>query len=149
LSAQVGRDLGDAATTITSTHRDPDTGVLALPDTVRAARTLTDRLAAALDNLPGQRPLVVGGDCSILLGIVPALRARGLMGLWFLDGHPDFLDGAASGTGETADMELAVLTGSGAAPLVELAGDQHPSRLLPRRRCPTPAPSRSCARSCG
>src|SRR3712207_7016994 len=47
------------------------------------------------------------------LGIVPALRARGLVSLWFLDGHPDFLDGAASETGETADMELAVLTGSG------------------------------------
>src|SRR5918999_5826284 len=79
LSAQVGRDLGNVATTITSTHRDADTGVLALLDTVRAARTLTDRLAAALVNLPGQRPLVVGGDCSILLGIVPALRARGLV----------------------------------------------------------------------
>jgi arginase len=134
LSAQVGRDLGDAATTITSTHRDADTGVLALPDTVRAARTLTDRLAAALVNLPGQRPLVVGGDCSILLGIVPALRARGLVSLWFLDGHPDFLDGAASETGETADMELAVLTGSGAAPLVELAGPAPMTPMVPVER---------------
>jgi arginase len=134
LSAQVGRDLGDAATTITSTHRDADTGVLALPDTVRAARTLTDRLAAALVDLPGQRPLVVGGDCSILLGIVPALRARGLVGLWFLDGHPDFLDGAVSETGETADMELAVLTGYGAAPLVELAGPAPMTPLVPVER---------------
>ena len=44
------------------------------------------------------------------------------MGLCFLDGHPDFLDGTASEAGETAEMELAVLSGSGAAPLVGLAG---------------------------
>lgn len=134
LSAQVDKDLGDAATKITSTHRDADTGVLALPDTVRAARTLTDRLAAALVGLPGQRPLVVGGDCSILLGIVPALRARGLVSLWFFDGHPDFLDGAASETGEAADMELAVLTGSGAAPLVQLAGPAPMTPMVPVER---------------
>lgn len=80
-------------------------------------------LTAALNDPPGKRPLVVGGDCSLLLGIFPALRRYvGWAGLWFLDGHPDYLDGATSDTGETADMDLAVLTGDGAAPLVGLAG---------------------------
>ncbi|MEJ7757351.1 MAG: hypothetical protein WKF83_14550 [Nocardioidaceae bacterium] len=66
---------------------------------------------------------MVGGDCSILLGIVPALRRHvGTVGLWFIDGHPDFLDGHASETGETADMDLALLTGAGAESLVTLAG---------------------------
>jgi arginase len=74
-----------------------------------------------MQELPNRRPLVVGGDCSILLGIVPALRRRAPLGLWFVDGHPDFLDGAASETGETADMELAILTGSGATALIELS----------------------------
>ncbi|MGH3778478.1 MAG: arginase family protein [Pseudonocardiaceae bacterium] len=123
LSALVGRDLGDAATRIGSAKRDETSGVLAVRETVRAAHVLADALAAALRELPGRRPLVVGGDCSILLGIFPALRRQvGPVGLWFLDGHPDYLDAASSNTGETADMELAVLTGDGATTLVELAG---------------------------
>jgi arginase len=123
LSALVGRDRGDAATVIDRARRDERTGVLALSETVRAARALAGALAEAMGELPGRRPLVVGGDCSILLGILPALRGRvGPVGLWFLDGHPDYLDGPGSETGETADMDLAVLTGDGAAPLVTLAG---------------------------
>ncbi len=97
--------------------------MLALPATIAAARALTASLAAALRDRPGSRPLVVGGDCSLLLGVVPALlTVLGPAGLWFADGHPDYLDGATSDTGETADMELAVLTGEGAPPLVSLAG---------------------------
>lgn len=122
LTRRVDRDLGDAPTAITGTGRDARTGVRALPGTVRAAGALAARLTAALEAHPERRPLVLGGDCSILLGVLPALRARGPVSLWFLDGHPDFLDGAASDTGETADMELALLTGSGAAPLVQLGG---------------------------
>lgn len=123
LSALVGRDLGDAATAIGSAERDEQTGVLALRETVRAAHALAGAMAEGLQDLPGRRALVVGGDCSILLGIFPALRKQvGSVGLWFLDGHPDYLDGSASDTGETADMDLAVLTGHGAAPLVTLAG---------------------------
>lgn len=119
LTSLVEADLGDADTVISGGVRDPETGVLALPQTVGAARALTTSLAAASRDRPGSRPLVVGGDCSLLLGVVPAVRPDGL---WFLDGHPDYLDGAASGTGETADMDLAILTGSGAAALVSLAG---------------------------
>jgi arginase len=123
MAALVGRDLGDAATVVAGGTRDEHTGVLALPETVRAARALADWLSAAMQEAPRERPLVLGGDCSILLGILPALRARvGPVGLWFLDGHADYLDGRTSETGETADMELAVLTGDGAAPLVTLGG---------------------------
>ena len=32
--------------------------------------------------------------------------------MWFVDGHADYLDGATSETGEAADMELAMLTGT-------------------------------------
>jgi arginase family enzyme len=87
LSALVDRDLGDARTAIEGRRRDERTGVLALPDTVRASEALADALTKALQRLPGRRPLVVGGDCSVLLGIVPALRRQvGPVGLWFLDG---------------------------------------------------------------
>jgi len=123
LADLVDCDLGDAATTVGSTVRDARTGVLALPETLQAAQALTAALVQAMGDLPERRPLVIGGDCSILLGIIPALRRRtGPVGLWFLDGHPDYLDGLTSGTGETADMELAVITGVGASPLVRLAG---------------------------
>lgn len=124
LARLVRRDLGDVPTVIASTTRDPHTGVLALRDTVRAARVLTAALTSAMRDVPDRRPLVVGGDCSILLGIFPALRSLiGRVGMWFADGHPDYLDGSSSDTGETADMELAILTGVGAPSLVTLAGD--------------------------
>jgi arginase len=35
-------------------------------------------------------PIVLGGDCSILLGATLALRRRGRYGAAFLDGHSDF-----------------------------------------------------------
>ncbi|SEF13306.1 arginase family protein [Jiangella alba] len=119
LTSLVEADLGDADTVVSGGVRDPETGVLALPATVAAAHALTASLTAALRDRPGSRPLVVGGDCSLLLGVVPAVRPAGL---WFLDGHPDYLDGATSDTGETADMDLAILTGAGAPSLVSLGG---------------------------
>lgn len=123
LSALVHRDLGDAATVIDSAVRDPGTGVLALAASIRSAHALAASLGDAFEALPDSRPLVIGGDCSVLLGIFLALRRHvGRAGLLFVDGHPDYLDGRTSPTGETADMELALLTGDGAAPLVELGG---------------------------
>lgn len=44
------------------------------------------------------------------------------MGLWFVDGHADYLDATSSPTGEAADMELAILTGNGPPGLVDPAG---------------------------
>lgn len=130
LSNLVGVDLGDASTAIDSAERDQASGVRALPATVQAAHSLADFLSEAMAKHTGSRPLVVGGDCSILLGILPALRKQfGQVGLWFLDGHPDYLDGHSSETGETADMDLAILTGEGVADLVHLAGS--PPMVIP------------------
>ena len=36
-------------------------------------------------------PIVLGGDCSILIGNLLALRRLGRYGLFFIDGHADFL----------------------------------------------------------
>ena len=76
-----------------------DAGVVGPPayapsvDVNRAAiagytRTLATRIGALLD--AGERPLVLGGDCSILLGAMLALRRRGRFGLAHVDGHLDF-----------------------------------------------------------
>ena len=63
-----------------------------------------------LDN--NQFPIVLGGDCSILIGIVLSLRRCGRYGLFFIDGHADFYQPQAS-TGEVADMDLAIISGRG------------------------------------
>jgi arginase len=71
----------------------------------------------------GSFPVVLGGDCSILLGNLLALRRSGRRhGLLFLDGHADFYQPAASPTGEAADMDLALGTGRGPAILTDIEG---------------------------
>jgi len=49
---------------------------------------LADRIATVLDR--GDAPLVLGGDCSILIGAGVSLARRGRYGLVHLDGHTDF-----------------------------------------------------------
>ena len=58
-------------------------------------------------------PIVIGGDCSILIGNVLALRRLGRYGLFFIDGHSDFYLPQESPTGEVADMDLAIVAGNG------------------------------------
>ncbi len=57
--------------------------------------------------------LVIGGDCSILLGAAIALRQRGRYGLLFIDGHTDFYLPEQSSSGGAAGMDLALATGWG------------------------------------
>ena len=52
------------------------------------ARRLAVRLMSILDS--GDIPLVIGGDCSVLIGIGLALSQRGGTGLVHVDGHTDF-----------------------------------------------------------
>ncbi|WAP53381.1 arginase family protein [Arthrobacter sp. ATA002] len=73
------------------------------------ARRLADRLDQILE--AGDAPLVVGGDCSVLVGIGLALAARACTGLVHVDGHTDFRhpgnsDECASVAGE--DLAAAV-----------------------------------------
>jgi arginase len=58
-------------------------------------------------------PLVLGGDCSILIGIMAALKRKDRYGLIFMDAHADFYLPEQSTTGELADMDLAIVTGRG------------------------------------
>jgi arginase len=81
---------------------------------------LADAVGAAVDK--GEFPVVLGGDCSILLGCTLALRRRGRYGLLFLDGHADFYQPEASLTGEAADMDLGLVSGRGPDIVVDLEG---------------------------
>ncbi|MDQ3677097.1 MAG: arginase family protein [Actinomycetota bacterium] len=108
------RDAGEAQTRIRNTRRDPDTGVVGAAEIRRASMSLAARVRGVMD--AGERPLVLGGDCTLLLGVFQALPRD--TGLWFVDGHADFFDGETSPTGEAADMELAILTGHAAPRLL-------------------------------
>jgi len=114
-------DAGDVAPPLRDPVRDPDTGVIALADLRVSSQALREAVAATLRR--AERPLVLGGDCTLLLGTVAGVRdAVGRVGLWFVDDHADYLDGSSSPTGEAADMELAILTGHGPPGLVDLGG---------------------------
>lgn len=60
----------------------------------------------------GAFPLVVGGDCPILLGCLAAASETGpSIGLLFVDGHEDAWPPELSPNGEAADMELGFILG--------------------------------------
>lgn len=65
-------------------------------------------------------PLVLGGDCSFLIGIMAGLKMNGNYGLIFLDAHADFYQPEKSITGEVADMDLAIVTGRGPKILTDI-----------------------------
>ena len=113
----VGADWVDTLPTgIQAPDRDGATGVIGLRDLERSSATLRSAVHSSI--LAGGRPLVVGGDCAIVPGVMAgAVDAVDDLGLLFLDGHLDALDGRSSPTGEAADMDLAVLTGHGPATL--------------------------------
>lgn len=79
----------------------------ALAELVEASRT---RVREA--HMRGSRPLLIGGDCPVLLGPLAAIRAAGdRPGLVMLDGHEDAWPPARSDTGEGSDSEIAIALG--------------------------------------
>jgi arginase len=58
-------------------------------------------------------PVVIGGDCSILIGAALSLKGNGSYGLFFMDGHTDYVLPEQSGTAGAAGMDLAIVTGNG------------------------------------
>ena len=95
-----------------SAERDPRTQVLN-PQAIRDySPLLADAVAAVLDQ--GEFPVVLGGDCSILLGTMLALRRRGRYGLMYIDGDADFYQPEVNPLGGAASAsDLAFATGRG------------------------------------
>lgn len=98
--------------------RDPVTLTLNDREISHYSIRLADAISAVLDN--GEFPVVLGGDCSILLGSMLALRRRGNYGLLFIDGHADFYQPEANPNGEAASMDLALASGRGPAILTNI-----------------------------
>src|SRR5215831_9156421 len=100
---------------------DPRTKVMNPQPLHDYSRLLADRIEAILGN--GEFPVVLGGDCSLLLGAALALRRRGRYGVLYVDGDADFyqpevnpLRGAASAS------DLAFATGRGPDIVCDLEG---------------------------
>jgi arginase len=90
----------------------PGDGVRNGPAIAEYARKLADRVASL--RAAGEFPLILGGDCSILLGPALALRREGRFGLAYLDAHSDFREPANSPyVGSAAGEDLALVTGRG------------------------------------
>ncbi len=100
---------------------DPGTGVRNGPALAAYARVVADRVGGVIED--GDLPVVVGGDCSILLGPALALRRRGRYGLAFVDGHADFRHPSGPDpVGAVAGEDFAVVTGRGAGALADIDG---------------------------
>ncbi|HET9431893.1 MAG TPA: arginase family protein [Chitinophagaceae bacterium] len=57
--------------------------------------------------------IVLGGDCSILIGCMLGLKTKGSYGLFYMDGHTDYMLPEHSGTAGAAGMDLALVSGNG------------------------------------
>jgi arginase len=116
-----GRRAGRVAPGIPgSADRDPQTKTLNAGAIASYTHDLADAVGPLLDG--GEFPVVLGGDCSIVLGPALALRRRGRYGLLFIDGQADFFQPEADPYGEAASMDLAFVTGHGPTLLTAFEG---------------------------
>jgi arginase len=85
-------------------------GLLNEPALAHLVAATRAAVAASLDR--GDLPLLVGGDCPVLLGALAAGRDRqGELGLLLVDGHEDAWPPHRSETGEASDSEVAIALG--------------------------------------
>jgi arginase len=114
-------DGGEVVPPAYTADRDAATGIRNAREIADYSVTLARAIGAQLDS--GRFPVVIGGDCSILLGSLLALHHRGRHGLVFLDGHQDLQTPQVSRTGGAAGMDLALSVGIGPPILSALGGD--------------------------
>jgi len=114
-------DLGDLTGFQFQEIRDPETGINDINLWIDLSNDLSKKFGAILDRK--SFPLLLGGDCSMLVGIFSAFAQKNTeVGLIFLDGHADFHSPETSDSGDPADMELAILTGRGPKKITRIAG---------------------------
>ena len=102
----------------------PGDGVSQAAEIARYSIQLADRIRSIID--VGEFPLVLGGDCSIVIGSALAMRRLGedrggRIGLVYVDAHSDFRHpGNATVVGAAAGEALAIATGRGQADLAAI-----------------------------
>lgn len=114
-------DHGDLAAPVHDSRRDPSSGLVGHGEVVAATRTIRSAFGRWLE--PGERTVVLGGCCTLMIGLGAATRDRfGAFGIAYIDGHLDLYDGESSPSGEAADVPLATLLGHGDPAVLEAAG---------------------------
>ena len=102
---------------------DPETTVISGEALGEFSVDLAGKVGAVLGD--GHFPLVLGGDCSILIGNMLALSQLGRFGLVFIDGHLDFRHpGNSEVVGAAAGAELALVSGRGPERLTNIDGSK-------------------------
>ncbi len=77
---------------------------------LKYCRKVQERITGLLES--GNTPLIIGGDCSLLLGVGLAIKKRGSYGLVHIDGHTDFRHpGNSSKCASLAGEDLAAVVG--------------------------------------
>jgi arginase len=113
LGAPIAEVVVHAGSDVTLSEPTPvrgPSGLLAEDSLVEMANAVAARVRNVM--AASRMPLVVGGDCPVLLGALAACRDRyGEVGLLFVDGHEDAWPPSASTTGEAADCELGLALG--------------------------------------
>src|SRR5262245_40927289 len=105
LSRMVAVDHGDLAAPVPDKQRDPRSGLVGHRDVVAATTTIRNAFRKWLT--PGHRTVVLGGCCTLMIGLGAATREKlGAFGIAYLDGHLDLYDGQSSPSGEAADVPL-------------------------------------------
>jgi arginase len=115
-----GEDLGDVSP---AAYRDfvRPRGIRNEPELVEYSIALAGLVGRAVGT--GRFTLVLGGDCSIVLGsLLGARRHVGRLGLVYIDAHDDFATPEESLTGSAASMCLGLAAGRGDTPLARLGG---------------------------
>jgi arginase len=117
----MARRAGRVESPAYSAERDSDTNLLNPRAINDYSRSLADAVGSVLDN--GDFPVVLGGDCSILLGTMLALKRRGRYGLLYIDGHSDFYPPESNPAGGAVSAsDLAFATGRGPDVVANIEG---------------------------
>lgn len=117
-------DLGDVSPAAYRDFARPPRRTRNEPEVAAYCAALAERVAVAAE---GRRfVLLLGGDCSIVLGALLGARqaAGGPVGLVYVDAHADFATPEESRTGSAASMCLGLAVGRGDSPLAGFGGDR-------------------------
>ena len=111
-------DAGDLDVRIPDHERDEASGVIDIDGVLSTTSSVRASTADLLHRR--ERPFLIGGCCTLLVGALAGARdALGSVSLVYVDGHLDLYDGLTSPTGEAADMPISVVLGDGPPAWVE------------------------------
>ncbi|MGO9783691.1 MAG: arginase family protein [Streptosporangiaceae bacterium] len=130
--ADAGLDVTDAGDVVTAafTPDEPAATARSLATVVQVAGTVADAVAQALAG--GRLPVVLGGDCTITLGVLAGVQRHAPdAGLLYFDGDADLATPATTSSGVLDAMGAAHLLGLADSPLARL-GPRFP--MLPSSR---------------